>query len=78
MKSTIGQLRDFKESFIWQDMCEELDVWLEQVREQLEDPDSVFDDRQIHKLQGNAETIRNTKNIVDILIGLAEEELDRR
>jgi len=73
MRSTLGQLKDFKESVFWQDISEELDVWLEEIRNQLENGDLNFSHRTLDQLGGSAKAIRNIKNLPEVLIGLAED-----
>jgi hypothetical protein len=78
MRSNIGNLIDFKESIIWQDICEEIDVWIDEIRNQLENPDLEMTHRALDQLGGNVESLRRVKGILDVLIGLAEDELDNR
>ncbi len=78
MKSSIGQLRDFKSSAIWQDITSELEVWLGQIHEQLENIGVAMEPRELDRLGGCAEAIRNFHDIVDVLIGLAEDRLVER
>lgn len=74
MRSSLGQLKDFKESTIWADISEELRVWINQIHEELEDPDADMTDKMLYRLGGSALAIRNMTNIVDVLIGLAEDD----
>jgi hypothetical protein len=74
MRSTIGQLRDFKESNIWKDMRDELGVWLNEIHGQLENAGVMLEHRSLDRLGGNAETVRNVMDILDVLIGLVDEE----
>ena len=78
MRSTIGQLKDFKSSVFWQDIEEELDIWLEEVRNQLENGDLQFDHRTLDQLGGCAKAIRNMKNLPEVLIGIAEDNKELR
>lgn len=36
IRSTKAQLEEFKESFIWQDICAELEMWKEGFRQEME------------------------------------------
>jgi hypothetical protein len=74
VKSTPDQLSDFKHSVFWQDICEELDIWLNEIRDQLENPDLDFSHRTLDQLGGSAKALRNVKNLPDVLIGLAEDD----
>lgn len=78
MISTIGQLRDFKESFIWKDITEELDIWLHQIHEQLENHGMASSHRQLDRLGGCAEAIRNFNDILEVLTAVAEDDLVAR
>ena len=53
------EFEEFEKSNLWKDMVTELTVWLGEIRNNLEDPDGSLTDKQLHKLGGNAETIRN-------------------
>lgn len=74
MRSTVGQLKEFKNSFIYKDMMEELGVWLDMVRDQMEMQSNSFE--QLRVLQGNAETIRNCQHMVDQFIENLEADVD--
>jgi hypothetical protein len=71
VKSSIGQIEEFKKSFIWQDICDELDVWLEQIRDELEGAEGMV----VYRLQGNAESVRNVKNILNSLVAVASAKM---
>jgi hypothetical protein len=73
MRSTIGQLRDFKSSVIWTDIVEELEVWLGMIQEQLENADMELSHRHLDRLGGCAEAVRNFSDILTVLVGLAED-----
>ena len=68
MRSTPGQIEDFSQSMVWRDICEELDIWLERIRDEVEDPDGKCTDKTLHRLGGNAQTIRNVKLILETLL----------
>jgi hypothetical protein len=74
MRSNIGNLIDFKESIIWQDICGEIDIWLDEIRNQLENPDLAMTHRRLDQLGGNAKALRRVKGIIDILINIAQDE----
>jgi hypothetical protein len=76
MRTTAGQLEEFKKSFIWLDILDELDVWLDQIHLQLENADGHVSHRTLDKLAGNCETIRNVRDILDVMINLALEEVE--
>jgi hypothetical protein len=78
MKSTVGQIKDFKSSIFWQDVCEELDIWLGEVRNQLENPSLEMSHRTLDQLSGSAKAIRNLKRMPEVLIGLAEDSEELR
>lgn len=42
----------------WQDMKNQLEAWLSDVRDTLEDPENIYLDRTLHRLGGNAEALR--------------------
>ena len=72
MRSTPGQIEDFSQSMIWRDICEELDIWLERIRDELENMDLSADHRTLDQLSGNAKAIRNVKMILETLNNVSE------
>lgn len=74
MRSSLGQLEDFKKSVIWQDILDEINVWLEQIRGYLENVDLSASHRQLDRWGGCAEAIRNMQMIPEVLIGLAHDD----
>ncbi len=78
MRSTPGQLSDFKRSVFWQDCLEELDVWIEEIRNQLENLDLQFDDRALIQLGGCAKALRYAKQLPDVLMAVAEDNKEMR
>ena len=78
MRSTLGQLKDFKESVIWADIVEELQIWLDQIRDGLENPGMQVEHRMLDRLGGCAEAIRNFSNIMDVLVALVEDDQGER
>lgn len=66
---TRGQLTEFfKSSIIWKDIEEELDIWLDEIHVQLENPNGDLSPRTLDRLGGNAETIRNVLSIGEVLL----------
>lgn len=77
----IGSTRDVREGtntrfFGW--MREELNAWLDSIRDELEDPGNAYDDKTLHRLGGNAETLRRVLALPEVLIALLEAETDKR
>lgn len=73
--SSKGQLSDFiKFSAIWKDMQNEMNAWLDEIRNQLENNGGDLSYRTLDRLGGNAETIRNLQNLPRILL----EDLEAR
>jgi len=63
------QLTEFiKYSPIWRDLKSELNVWLEDIRNQLENSDGNISPRIMDRLGGNAETVRNVLALPEILL----------
>lgn len=74
MRSTAGQIAEFAEGRIWKDICDELDIWLRQIRDELENNSLAFSHRTLDQLGGCAKALRNVKDIPIVLVGLAEDE----
>ena len=42
----------------WQDMKNQIEAWLSDVRDALEDPENISFDKTLHRLGGNAQALR--------------------
>ena len=78
MRSSLGQFRNFIEGNIWKDIQDELHHWIEDIRDQLEDPEGKLFMEDIKRLQGNIEAIRNVLNLPANLILNLEDELEEK
>lgn len=77
--STPKQMEEFFEhSHIWKDIKHELGLWLEDMRNELEDPSMVQTDKILHRLGGNAETLRRVLDLPDSLVYNIGRELEGR
>lgn len=66
--STSRQVEDFiKFSPIWRDMQTELKIWLDEIHSRLENLDGDFSSRELDRLGGSAEAIRNLQNFPEVL-----------
>ena len=75
MRCTRGQMEEFRESKIWEDLKRTLDFWIEGVRDQLENPMMNDDTRMLDRYGGTAEALRKVKDqLVDGAMILIEEE----
>ena len=67
---------DFKKSTIWKDICDEIDVWIEELRNQLEAEE--IDLGMVKSLRGSAKALRHVKELPDnlelIAMSLEEEQ----
>lgn len=78
MRSTRGQMDEFKRSRIWEDLKEALDFWLEGARDQLENPMLEADHRSLDRLGGITEALRRVRdNLIDGAMLLIEEQEER-
>ena len=76
MRTSLGQMRDFVEGVIWKDIVDELSLWIEDIRDQLEDPGHEFFPEDIKRLQGNVEALRKVLELPKNLILNLEDELE--
>lgn len=73
--STLTQVDDFiLYSPIWKDMQMELKIWLSEIHLMLENLDGKLSHRDIDRLGGSAEAIRNLSNFPDVLLTNAKDE----
>lgn len=67
--STKTQLEDFiSSSPIWADIQSELQAWLEDIRDQLENTNGQTGIRVMDRLGGNAESVRNLLALPQVLL----------
>ena len=72
--STVQQVEDFiKFSPIWKDMQMELKIWLSELHMLLENLDGELSHRELDRLGGSAEAVRNLSNFPHILMTNAEQ-----
>ena len=73
--STLSQVEDFvKFSPIWKDMQMEMKIWLSELHMQLENLNGGLSHRDLDRLGGSAEAVRNLSNFPSILIANAKYE----
>lgn len=66
--STQKSLDDFFESsLIWEDIQDELSMWLDDIHTQLENNSGELSSRTLDRLGGNAEALRNAMDIGEAL-----------
>lgn len=71
--STPEQMRDFLLGNIWADLTKEINAWLNDIRDQLE---NVTDKEEISNLQGSAKACRNFLNLPMNIIEIMLERID--
>ena len=69
-----GQIKEFASSAMWKDINAELEIWLGQIHEQLENHGMDCDHRKLDRLGGAAEAVRNFGDILTVLDGILEAE----
>jgi hypothetical protein len=74
LQVSLGQLKDFKDSSIWQSMVEEINVRIELRRLELEDPDGLLSADDLRRAQGGVKAYKEIRdNLLESLIAMAEE-----
>jgi hypothetical protein len=68
-------MRDFCESNVWHDICEEIDAWIEELRSLLEDPDGPTDPEIIAQTRGSIKACRNFKMCPSVLADNIEDDM---
>ena len=66
-----SEWRQFQETSIWKDICEEIDIWIEEIRDQLESEE--VDLGIVKALRGSALALRNVKRLPENLEATAQE-----
>ena len=57
----------------WMDMKAQIEAWLEDVRDNLEDPNNIWLERTLRRLGGNAEALRNVILLPEITLANLED-----
>ena len=65
--SSAQEFEDFVKSSIWADIVNELNLWLGDIHVALEDPNGDMEDKALHRLGGNAETIRKVHLMPEVI-----------
>ncbi len=76
MICSLQDWKDFKSSRIWKDIQEEFNIWLDDIHTALEDNDGETLDKTLHRLGGNAETLRRVLDFPEIIIDSIEVQLE--
>jgi hypothetical protein len=76
-RSSEGMFKEFLKSSIWKDMVYELEQWMKDIHEMLEDADGDLDFGKIKKLQGNIETLRNVKDMPQNILDNIRDDVER-
>jgi len=58
----------------WQELAAELNVWIEDLRSLLEDPEMDTQIKDVHQAQGSLRAVRNMLNLPTVLMEAKEEE----
>ena len=73
--ASLSQVEDFvKFSPVWKDMQKEMQIWLSEIHMRLENLDGELSCRDLDRLGGSAEALRNLSNFPDVLIENAKFE----
>jgi len=65
--SSPEDFEDFVKGSVWADIVKELNLWLEDIHIVLEDPNGDLEDKALHRLGGNAETIRKVHQMPEVI-----------
>lgn len=72
IRSSLGQFREFLESTVWTDIQRELSIWLEGVRDGLENIET--DEKDLYRNQGRAEAVRYVLTLPETIKDSLEEQ----
>ena len=67
------ELKEFiRNSIIWADIKQELEIWLKDIRDQLENSNGSQSVRILDRLGGNAESVRNLLALPEVMLETLE------
>ena len=73
IRTNRADLREFiRNSIVWADIKQELEIWLEDIRDQLENTNGSLSVRILDRLGGNAESVRNLLALPDVMLETLE------
>jgi len=73
-RCNLQAFEDALEGNFWLDLREELDGWLEDIHLMLEDADGLLSDKDLHRLGGSAQAIRNFMDLPAIMLANAKAD----
>ncbi len=73
-RSSAEEFNSFMKSAIWSDILQEMNNWLDDIHKGLENPSGEIDDKGLHRLGGNAETVRNFMKMPEVIRDNITEE----
>ena len=76
-KSSPKMFEDFLESSIWKDMLYEMDLWLDDIRDSLENTVGEEAKDELLRLQGSARAIRLMKALPSNVLDNIVEDIER-
>ena len=72
-------LREFiHNSIIWADIKQELEIWLKDIRDQLENSNGSLSIRTLDRLGGNAESVRNLIALPEVMLETLEIDSNKK
>jgi len=74
-RSSARDFDEFMKSAVWEDMLKEMNDWLGDIHKGLEDPGGLTDDKLLHRLGGNAETIHNIMQMPETIRDNIKDDL---
>jgi len=74
--SSAEDFKSFMDSSIWRDMKGEIELWIEQIRNSLETPESSEDDESDDSLRGSAKALRRVLAMPEVIRGTILEDRD--
>ena len=74
MRSTVNELRQHENSPIWQDQREEIESWLEEIRNNLESDEVPLE--AVPELRGSAKALRNVLCMLSVLADNLEADIE--
>lgn len=77
-RSSAESFAEFMKGSIWADMKEEIDLWIEDIHEDLEDPSGLATEKELNRLGGNVEAMRKLKMMPEMIMHNILEDTKRK
>ena len=75
LQCSVNEFKEGMESTFWKDIYNQLDAWIDDIRDSLEDPDNMLLDKTLHRLGGNIESLHRVMQLPEQTLKNLEDKV---